>query len=88
MRTGRASGAGGAGYYAPDGPYAFRRMGLSLLISTVACVGMWAVIVVLPVSPREDGHDRRDDDKLFYGPHSIGAPARDHANRIIRERDY
>ena len=42
-----ASAPGGADFYAPDGPYAFRRMALSLLISTIVCVGMWAVIVVL-----------------------------------------
>src|SRR5579871_2206257 len=34
--------------YAPDGRYAFGRLGLSLLIAALVNVGMWAVIVVLP----------------------------------------
>ncbi len=45
-------------FHAPDGPYAFRRMGLSLFISTISCVGMWAVIVVLPAVQVEFGIDR------------------------------
>jgi MFS family permease len=53
-----ASAPGGADFYAPDGPYAFRRMALSLLISTIVCVGMWAVIVVLPAVQAEFGVDR------------------------------
>src|SRR5580700_7810805 len=44
--------------YAPDGPYALRRMGLSLAISTIACVGMWSGIVVLPSVQSEFGVDR------------------------------
>jgi len=53
-----ASGPGGADFYAPDGPYALRRMALSLLISTIVCVGAWAVIVVLPAVQAEFGVDR------------------------------
>ena len=53
-----ASAPGGADFYAPDGPYAFRRMALSLLISTIVCVGAWAVIVVLPAVQAEFGVDR------------------------------
>jgi hypothetical protein len=34
--------------YAPDGAYAFARLALSLLISTLVGAGMWAIIVVLP----------------------------------------
>jgi len=44
--------------YAPDSRYAFLRMGLSLLIATIAGVGMWAVIVVLPPVQAEFGVDR------------------------------
>jgi MFS family permease len=44
--------------HAPDGPYAYRRLGLSLLIATIVGVGMWAVIVVLPAVQREFGVDR------------------------------
>jgi MFS family permease len=32
----------------PDSPYAYGRLALALLISTLAGVGMWAVVVVLP----------------------------------------
>jgi MFS family permease len=44
--------------YAPDGAYAFWRLGLSLLIATLAGAGMWAVIVVLPKAQLEFGVDR------------------------------
>jgi MFS family permease len=58
MSTFLASGPGVAAFYAPDGPYAFRRMALSLLISTIVCVGLWAVIIVLPAVQAEFGVDR------------------------------
>jgi MFS family permease len=44
--------------HAPDSPYAYRRMALSLLISTIVCSGMWGVIVVLPAVQTEFGVDR------------------------------
>jgi MFS family permease len=44
--------------YAPDGPYAFARLGLSLLIATMLGAGMWAVIVVLPPAQLDFGVDR------------------------------
>ena len=44
--------------YAPDGPYAFARLALSLLIATLVGAGMWAVIVVLPEAQHEFGVDR------------------------------
>ena len=44
--------------YAPDGPYAHVRLGLSLLIATLVGAGMWAVIVVLPEAQVEFGVDR------------------------------
>jgi len=45
-------------YYSPDGPYALRRLALSLLISTLVGVGMWAIIVILPSVQQEFGADR------------------------------
>ena len=44
--------------YAPDGAYAFIRLGLSLLIATLIGVGMWGVIVVLPPAQLDFGVDR------------------------------
>jgi MFS family permease len=44
--------------YSPDSPYAYWRMGLSLLIGTIAGAGMWAVIVVLPKVQLEFAVDR------------------------------
>ena len=44
--------------YAPDGVYAYWRLGLSLLIGTLAGAGMWAVIVVLPKVQLEFAVDR------------------------------
>jgi MFS family permease len=44
--------------FAPDSRYAFIRMGLSLLVATLAGAGMWAVIVVLPQVQAEFGVDR------------------------------
>jgi MFS family permease len=44
--------------YAPDGPYAYARLGLSLVIATLVGAGMWAVIVVLPKVQAEFGVDR------------------------------
>jgi MFS family permease len=44
--------------YSPDSPYAYWRMGLSLLIGTIAGAGLWAVIVVLPKVQLEFAVDR------------------------------
>jgi MFS family permease len=44
--------------YAPDTPYAFARLGVSLLIATLIGVGMWAIIVILPEAQRDFGVDR------------------------------
>ena len=44
--------------YAPDGAYAFTRLGLSLLIATLIGAGMWAIIVVLPEAQLDFGVDR------------------------------
>jgi len=52
------SAAGSADPYSPDGRYAYARLALSLLIATIVCAGMWAVIVVLPKVQFEFGVDR------------------------------
>ena len=46
------------GRFAPDGPYAYARLALSLLIATLVGAGMWAVIVVLPEAQRDFSVDR------------------------------
>lgn len=43
-----------------DGPYAWFRLAISILISTVGSIGMWAVVVVLPAVQVEFGVDRAD----------------------------
>jgi len=46
--------------YRPDGPYAWTRLALSLVVATVGGSGMWAVIVVLPAVQSEFGVARAD----------------------------
>ncbi|MBN9073531.1 MAG: MFS transporter [Rhizobiales bacterium] len=41
-----------------DGPYAWRRLAISLFLSTVGGVGSWAIVVVLPAIQTEFGVDR------------------------------
>lgn len=41
--------------YAPDSRYAWLRLALSLVVGTVACVGTWSVVVVLPSVQAEFG---------------------------------
>jgi MFS family permease len=41
-----------------DSAYSWRRLGVSMVISTVASVGMWAIILVLPKIQAEFGVDR------------------------------
>ncbi|MFO7855569.1 MAG: MFS transporter [Paracoccaceae bacterium] len=43
-----------------DGPYAWRRLAISLLAGTIGNVGMWAVIMVLPAVQAEFGGGRAD----------------------------
>jgi MFS family permease len=43
-----------------DSRYAWTRLGISLLISLVGNVGMWAIIVVMPAVQAEFGVDRAD----------------------------
>ena len=41
--------------YAPDSSYAWLRLAVALLLGTVACVGTWSVVVVLPSMQGEFG---------------------------------
>jgi MFS family permease len=44
--------------YALDGRYAWRRLAISLALSTIGGIGLWSVVVVLPVIEVEFGVDR------------------------------
>jgi MFS family permease len=44
--------------YDAESPYAWRRLALALLVSTIGGVGMWSVVVVLPAVQKEFGVDR------------------------------
>lgn len=41
--------------YAPDSSYSWLRLAMSLLLGTIACVGTWSVVVVLPSVQAEFG---------------------------------
>jgi MFS family permease len=41
--------------YAPDSRYAWLRLALALVVGTIACVGTWSVVVVLPSVQAEFG---------------------------------
>lgn len=44
--------------YAPDGSYAWFRLAVSILLSTLGGAGMWAVVIVLPAVQADFGIDR------------------------------
>ena len=46
--------------YAPDGTYAWFRLAISILLSTLGGAGMWAVVIVLPAVQNDFGVDRAD----------------------------
>jgi MFS family permease len=46
--------------YAQDGPYAWFRLAISILLSTLGGAGMWAVVIVLPAVQNDFGVDRAD----------------------------
>ncbi len=46
--------------YAQDGPYAWFRLAISILLSTLGGAGMWAVVIVLPAVQTDFGIDRAD----------------------------
>jgi MFS family permease len=43
-----------------DGPQSWRRLALAIALSTLGCIGMWSVIVVLPQVQAEFGASRAD----------------------------
>lgn len=43
-----------------DGRYAWARLTISVVLATLGCAGMWAVVVVLPAVQTEFGVDRAD----------------------------
>jgi MFS family permease len=50
--------AGGSTPELTDSPYAWWRLSVSMLLSTIGGVGMWSVVVVLPAMQAEFGVDR------------------------------
>ncbi|KZM49230.1 MFS transporter [Labrenzia sp. OB1] len=46
--------------YVQDGPYAWFRLAISILLSTLGGAGMWAVVIVLPAVQADFGVDRAD----------------------------
>ena len=51
--------------FVPDSAAAWRRLGLALLIATVGSVGMWSVVVVLPIVQGEFAATRADVSLAF-----------------------
>lgn len=51
--------------FVPDSAAAWRRLGLALLIATVGSVGMWSVVVVLPIVQNEFAATRADVSLAF-----------------------
>ena len=51
--------------FVPDSAAAWRRLGLVLLIATVGSVGMWSVVVVLPIVQAEFAATRADASLAF-----------------------
>lgn len=47
-------------HYVQDGPYAWFRLAISILLGTIGGAGMWAVVVVLPAVQADFGVDRAD----------------------------
>jgi MFS family permease len=48
-----------------DGPYAWCRLAVTLLLGTIASVGMWSVVVILPLVQTEMGVGRGDVSLAF-----------------------
>jgi len=46
--------------YVQDGPYAWFRLAICILLSTLGGAGMWAVVIVLPAVQADFGIDRAD----------------------------
>lgn len=60
--------------YAPDGAYAWLRLGISLALATIGGVGMWAIVVVLPAAQAEFGAGRGEA-SLAYTATMLGFAA-------------
>jgi len=54
-----------------DSAYSWRRLALSVVISTVGSIGMWAIILVLPQVQKDFGIDRGDA-SLAYSATMVG----------------
>ena len=54
-RSGPGAAPLGAGFYQPDGGYAWRRLAASLALSTIGGVGLWSTIVAMPAIEAEFG---------------------------------
>ncbi|WP_150522995.1 MFS transporter [Roseibium sediminis] len=46
--------------YAPDGTYAWFRLAICIILSTVGGAGMWAIVIILPSVQADFGVDRAD----------------------------
>ncbi|WP_157014813.1 MFS transporter [Mesorhizobium xinjiangense] len=46
--------------FAVDGPHAWFRLAIAMLLGTIGSVGMWGIIVILPAAQAEFGVDRAD----------------------------
>src|SRR5258708_5627310 len=46
--------------YAPDSPYAWKRLCAATLLGTIGSVGMWSFMVVLPTIQKEFGVTRAE----------------------------
>ena len=46
--------------YAPDGTYAWFRLAICIILSTVGGAGMWAIVIILPAVQADFGVDRAD----------------------------
>lgn len=54
-----------------DSAYSWRRLALSIVISTIGSIGMWAIIMVLPQVQKDFGVDRGDA-SLAYSATMVG----------------
>ncbi len=54
-----------------DSPYSWRRLVISVAVSTVGSIGMWAIILVLPQVQKDFGIDRGDA-SLAYSATMVG----------------
>ena len=48
-----------------DSPYSWFRLALTLIVSTIGSVGVWAIIIVLPLVQTDLGIDRSEASLLY-----------------------